>query len=238
MPPAESEQLDWHKAGKQGCMFAQAMSVKFNPDSNFWVRILMEDEVGYELISKICDKVAIYSKLEENQAVSILIPSIKTQENLIDFLRLIKSHFPGTFFECDNSSIRNHTLISIRFPSSLEPGISFWVIGLGNFDFFPKTRQSPVFEIAFATKSKDFLLKKYNRFSHFQPTENSKIRKGELDSSHLADIQIEGTTENTKKDNKLWNNTQELKKAVLRDLYGDIRSKAKTSFTLPGDIFF
>lgn len=238
MPSSDSEQLDWHRAGKQGCMFAQAMSVKYNDQSLFWSRVVIDKEIGLELVLEIIDFVNKCSKQEDNQAASIIIPSIKSLEDLISFLKLIKSNFPGVFFETDNASIKDHTLIAIRFPSAFEDNISFWVLGFGNFEFLPKTRQSPLFEIVFATKSKDYLYKKYNRYSHLQPTENSKIRKGELDSAHLADIQIEGTTEKTKKDNKLWENTQNQKKAVLGDLYGDIRSKAKTSFTLPGDVRF
>lgn len=231
---ADADQMEWHKHGKQGCMYAQVLSRKFDPENPFWIRKVLELEIQEELILEIKSVVDACVQNDNNQAISIIIPKIQTVADLIKFLTLLKYKYPAINFEVDETSIENHTLIAIRLPSILEPDKSFWVLGFGNFDFFPKTRQSPAFEIVLATKTKEYLYKKYNRFSHFQPTEHSKNRGGKLDSAHLADMQIEGITEKHRKDNSLWDSTKNLKEAVLGEMYGDIRSKAKNSFTLEG----
>lgn len=115
------------------------------------------------------------------------------------------------------------------------------MLGFGLFDFFPKTRQSPHFEIIVPTKSKSFFKERFSKYSHFQHFYDSWNRKGEINSAHLADIHIDKITDDVHKDNKFLKGTSNLKKTILEGVggdYNDIRAKAKISFSIDGFIEF
>lgn len=231
---SDKDQLDWHKDGKQGCMFAKLLSNKWDPI--FWKRCVLQNDDS--LVSEIKKEVDLCSQNPGNQILSIIVPEILTVSDLVDFIKQLKRNYPNIYFDSDNSTVEEHTLVSIRLPAFPEIDKSFWVLAFGNFEFFPKTRQSPLFEIVLPTKSKEYLFSFYKRYSCFQPTIHSVNRGGNLSSSHLADIEIPNITSNYKKDNKLWEGTKNLKRAILDELYTDLRSKAKNSFTLKGTYFF
>ncbi len=223
------EQNSWHRRAKQGCAFAAMLANQERPESKIWFKVCCNDVINADLIKEMQSEIKSAVDNEDCQVLSIIIPAIKDEIDLKFFIYTLNKYYPNINIDCNYQKEKNYTLVKIKIP--IDETKFSWLLGFINLETSPLTRKTPYPEIVIATKSKQYLMEKYDRFSLHKPNSDSITRNEDDNSVHLADIHIDNVTNNTTLDNKLWNSTSKLKKAKLegRD---DHRAKGKVSFTV------
>jgi len=148
----------------------------------------------------------------QNAKFSILFSKVETYPNLI---RLIKSLISIDLIILTHEEIiEDKVILSLRTPIN-NPKILSWLMAFAPFDSFPRTRQSPITELAIRVKPK--------------PSEQFyRLTKGNNDA-HLADLPIPYKVNVSE---RIWDNTIKRTKMILNE-NPNIFSAAKTTFTLP-----
>ena len=232
-----AEQQKWHGLSMQGCIFAGHLFKNLPESSKIHSKCFLEN-ISQELIENIELLITDLIKDENAFLVSIILPAVKTKADLLTLIDLCKKNTDWTIE--DEEIWENKRLIKIRVSlgENDESGseIFSWMLGFGNFSFFPPTRQSPYFEIMLPLKSKYFFKKTFNKFSLNQHFEESIDRGTATKDAHLADVFIEKVTDNLKRDELLWNQSKSRKKKLLtteNKEYNDTNAKAKITFSYP-----
>ncbi len=233
-----AEQSAWHAKTLQGCIFAAYLFQKLPKESNIH-RISLNEPISKDLILKISELITEHINRIDSFLISIILPQIIKKEHLIEFIELSQQN---TSWVIDNSELWGDLkLVKIRVPlnEKNEKGemIFAWMLGFGKLDFFPKTRQSPYFEIIVPTKSKYFYKNNFNKYSLTQHTPGSKDRGVKDIEAHLADVYIKGITDDDYMDNSLWDSTSKRKYKILTESgtlpFNDTNAKAKITFSYP-----
>jgi hypothetical protein len=240
MTPVEivEAQRQWHAKSNQGCLFAAYLYNKTPPESNF-NRICLDRSLSKDLIGDVAGAIAEHISNENSFILSIILPKLTTVEHLREFIELAKTN---TNWTIDDSELwQKHRLVKVRVPlneiNEKSEAVFGWLLGFGPFVFYPKTRQSPYFEILTPTKSKAFLKQKFNKHSLTQHTEKTVDRGGTSADAHLADVYIKDLTDHDTRDQKNWTATSARKRKVLTQSdtipFDDTNAKAKISFSYP-----
>jgi len=235
-----SQQNKWHSNSLQGCIYAAYIIRQDTSTSGSGVNCFRES-LSTELIIKIKNEIDSSIEDETTTSLRIILPSITTKENLIEFVSLIKNH--TNWLVSDSEIWNGNRLVKMRIPMKQkdenEKEIVAWVLGFGPFTFFPKTRQSPFFEIIVPVKTKYFFKDKHNRFSLTKQSENSIDRGTSSDDAHLADVYIAGITDDEKRDKQMWENSRKRKSMLLTEHgsveFNDSNAKAKITFSIVVD---
>ena len=143
----------------------------------------------------------MFSKIITYGQLSRLIKALLT----IDLIKLTHEEVIG-----------DKVILSLRTPIN-SPEVLSWLMSFAPLDTFPKTRQSPVTEIAIRVKPK--------------PDEQFyRLTKGDGDA-HLADLPI---PYKVKVSERIWDNTLKRTNLILGEK-PNVFSAAKTTFTIPLD---
>ncbi len=226
------EQNTWHKRGQQGCVFASFLANPNKPAHSIWKKHVISGKLEASSIQQIKELVEKACTDKDTQVLSIILPDMKEEADLKLFISLLFNYYPNIEMDFIHKRDKDHTHVQIKIP--IEEGIHSWMLGFINLEISPKTRKPPFAEIVIPTKSKQYLMEQYQRYALNKPNIDSIPRLDDEKSVHLADIQIEGITEITEEDNKLWDATSKKKKAKLEG-DDDRRAKGKVSFTVAGN---
>ena len=224
----------------QGCIYA-AYIIKQDTNSSGCGIHCFREQLSTELIIKVKNEIDNSIESEATTFLRIILPSIQTKDNLIEFVSLIKNH--TNWLVSDSEIWNGNRLVKIRIPMNKKDEnkkeIVSWVLGFGPFVFFPKTRQSPFFEIIVPVKTKYFFKDKHNRFSLTKQSENSIDRGTSSDDAHLADVYINNITDDEKRDKQMWENSRKRKSMILTEHgsveFNDSNAKAKITFSIVED---
>jgi hypothetical protein len=230
------QQFQWHKKSLQGCAFAGKMAneaIKAKDGGfyfNYWARRVLGGH-GEDAVRAMMEFVAGSHLDEQRQIASLLFPDVTTREHLVALMQAMRLHYVGALIDIQDCPSSPHTLVRIRLP--LSDGITAYALGFGQFDWMPVTRQAPYTELVLPLKTKQQLQQKYQRHSISQSLPTSKARHPDPTFVHLADVQMEGITNDTERDSRFWENTQAMKLAKLNNVGLDL-AKGKITFSFPG----
>lgn len=203
----------WHGEGQNGCIFA-LLSAR-GADKRGWTDFVvteMVDDIDNNLLSLIEKKILSSIKDPKCQILSLLFSNITTTRDLI---KLIKKLLSIEIIQLENESIFDDWItLALRVPLNTENVLS-WLMAFGPFDYFPKTRQSPIIEIAIRVKEKPIDL--------FYRLNNDR------ETAHLADLPLDYED---KVMERIWNNTLKRTRTILSEEPNHF-SAAKTTFTIP-----
>ena len=200
-------QLSFYKKGKAGCMFA-SIAAK-NPIEYGWKHVTLD--VNYR---KIDELIAEAINDPEITTLSLIFPLVVTKKQFAEFIRELKL--------CKNMFLEQNELFNdylcLGFRVKVDASVS-WVSGFGNFEFLPETRRAPYTELAFRVKPK--------------PKYKWVMKESLTNVLHIADLYLKGISE--KKFKRNWCKSFERTEKILGQK-PDLRSAAKTTFSIPKDI--
>ena len=213
----------WHLKGQHGCRFAQMLSN--NPVGHRWGRVVIPgaDPAKWSraLWNDIAHHVEAAMGNAEEQALSLLFPSLTSESALVELLVQLKERLRWQAVLIDRiDGPDGAPLLRIGLRVPMSDGIAAWPIGFGPFPHLALTRRSPLTEIAFMVKPKA-----YPSRPNITPDPNA---------AHLADMQIPVITDDAWK--KVWASTQAAKAERLADP-GDPAAKAKVTFVVPESLW-
>lgn len=201
-------QFDFYRRNKAGCLFA-AIAAK-HPMRYGWIQRVLPPREG------AIDK-AIEQAMGDRSVtmLSIVFPAINTPSSLIELIytlrecRLIYLDQNDVFEDCR----------CLGFRARVDD-LSSWISGFGPFTFLPVTRRAPYTEITFRVK----------------PRPNFKwvMKKSPPAVIHLADLDMLGMADATFR--TVWRATLK-RTAQLLGHEPDLRSAAKTTFSVPTEIW-
>lgn len=202
-----SAQLDFFRQGKAGCAFAAFAA---------------SDPIKYGWIHKILavDASAIDAEIEsaintqDVTTLSLIFPGVNSLETLLKLIEII-SRCQYIFLEQD---LVFNEYRCLGFRVRVDQLLS-WVSGFGNFDYLPKTRQTPHTEITFRVKPRP------NYVKVMKESPPSVIHLADMDMLGIADIIFK----------RMWYQSLD-RTAQLLGYPPDLRSAAKTTFALPRNI--
>ena len=160
------KQLDFYKDGLDGCRFAQYAAK--NPGALGWGHTVIERPS----IKKIDEEIERAIKDPKIMQLSIILPNIKSKQDLLNLVSILKDS-KLLYFE-ENDTFADYILYKLRLRLY---GKESWVSGFAPMDFLPKTRQSPYTELVVRVKDKP----PYKKGIH-KPTPENEI--------HLANLQV------------------------------------------------
>lgn len=201
--------LEWHREGKNGCLFAQIAARK--AEHVGWQRLSLgpDDSVSEPLARALADP--------ECQLLSLSFPFVNTPELLLAWVRRLISA-PGLILS-HLEVVDERVALSLR--TVVAPGpVLAWIMGFGPFDFFPATRQAPETELVIRTREKPEWL--YEKHSHDRL------------AAHVADTPL-GLDERAWP--SLWDATHEHTRSLLGGPT-DVFSAARTTLCLPTALWF
>ncbi len=208
---------NWFKQGQVGCGFAKYMA---GDSDRFGWRFIVEKKSEYtkSSISKLYSKIKNHIQHSGDEVLSILFPHINSD---ISFAELIKSLVEHTPFFIDNVQEYSEKLIliSLRLDISGNKNNS-WIMALGPFDDFPKTRQCPVTQIVIRLKVKD--------------TERMYHEAKNVSDAHNADMPVDMIE--PRKQDALWELSFKNTERVLGHKPDNL-SAAKYTCPIPKDIY-
>lgn len=201
------KQLSFYSSGSAGCMFA-AIAAK-NPSKYGWKHIILG--VNYQKID-----LATTRSIADNTVttLSLIFPSIENPGGLV---RLVKE-----LQFCKNIFLEQRELFKGSWCLGFRARVGkygSWISGFGNFEFFPETRRSPYVELIFRVKPR--------------PAYDWVLKESPRDTIHVADLDMIDLSEKQLRRN--WNNSFK-KTAATLDHKPDLKSAAKTTFSIPEDI--
>lgn len=197
-------QLNFLAEKKAGCAFA-AIAAN-NPEQYGWYHRLLSPRPEF-IDAEITEAIA-----ERNiTTLSLIFPEVDSRGKLLELVDTLQ-RCACVFLEQD-SLYQGSRCLGFRVRLGR---LTSWVTGFGNFPFFPVTRQAPFTEIVFRVKPR--------------PDYNRMMKKAPDDVVHLADLHMLGIPDTVFK--KLWQLSLE-RTARLLGHKPDLRSAAKTTFTLP-----
>ena len=212
----EAVYLDWLFRPQVGCVFAQLLA---RPVYRTGIRTVVvrgssgigdPSELAVEIHRLVQDSVQDAA----NEALSVLLPQVRDLVVLADLVWELGKQ-PGWTIEIEQRW--RNTLVLIGLRVEVGNGVVAETLGMGPFDIFPITRQSPVTTLEIRTK----------------PTiaRRSKVSETHL-ATHLADIPISHKltrAEITSRSNRF---TPWLKKRIL-GTPDDARAKARVTYSIP-----
>jgi len=203
-------QRHWHTKGQSGCVFAQIVATR--ADELGWDSYVARNTRAETILPVINEAIANPGC----QNLSLLFPDITTGNMLRDLiLELARQDIVRI-----NATREFQDLVIIELRTPISDSAEAWLVGFGPFDFFPKTRQAPIVEIAIRTKLKPVDL-------------NSQLNQ-DARAAHLADIPID-------LDDDRFSSVLVATKERIKQIIGDESretSKAKVTFTFPKEIWY
>lgn len=200
-------QLLFYSSGKAGCMFA-AIAAK-NPSRYGWKHVI--SDVDHKKIDLIT-----LQNIKDNSVttLSIVFPRIKTPNELVCLVKELQL--------CKNIFLEQRELFRgswcLGFRARVGKSNS-WISGFGDFGFLPETRRSPYVELAFRVKPR--------------PEYEWVLKESPRDTLHVADLDMIDLDE--RQFRKSWDGSFKKTAAILGHK-PDLRSAAKTTFSIPKDI--
>lgn len=203
----------WHGQGRNGCIFALHAARKAE-DVGWHDYVITDEFLTNE--SKLEVEASIKAAINNPncEVLSLLFSKVTSNEQLKNLVLFLLSIDGIQLVEKNNYDLL--TTLSLRLP--LPNKSLSWLMAFGPFDFFPKTRQSPIMELAIRVKPKPKI-------------QFHKLSKSD-DAAHLADLPIE-----FKKDimETMWQKTIERTEKILGEKPNKF-SAAKTTLVLPSDL--
>jgi len=200
-------QLAFYREQRAGCYFA-AVAAK-DPGLYGWRQQVIEPRA--EVVDEAVSRAIADSSVS---TLSLIIPTVQTAAQLLDLC----------------SALRRSRTVRLELREPFDDFLCLgyravvgekrsWMTGFGPFDFFPLTRQSPHSELTLRVKPRP----KYAKVMKEAP-------EGVL---HLADLDMLGIAEAAFK--TLWHKSLQ-HTAELLGHKPDLRSAAKTTYSLPFDL--
>jgi hypothetical protein len=208
-------QNHWHQSGQSGCVFSRYLT-RDAAASGWKARVFHlhpadEPDLGRAGLNAILDE-EIASK--ECELLSLLFPAATTGSDLANVL--------GILAGLDRSVVlrpkpHGH-LVDFSIRIHLAKDMQAWVLGFGPFSFLPATRQAPVLEVVFRTKTK---------------TQRTTERGGDLLAVHVADVPLNVKAQQF---NGLWSASVRRTGDILESV-DRVFSRARVTFGLPRELF-
>ncbi|TSC72625.1 MAG: Uncharacterized protein G01um101438_342 [Parcubacteria group bacterium Gr01-1014_38] len=202
------DQLAFYRQGNAGCLFAAHAAS--DPEKFGWY-FSVADVDPQQMESLIQEAISD----EKISTKSIIFPKVLKRDDLKELLlafKKVNSIFLGSAEECEDS-------ICLGYRVRVGEEVS-WMLGFGGFDFLPKTRQALFTEITFRCKPK--------------PEYRQVMKESDPGVLHVAHMDMQGMRE--AKFKSLWYGSIDHAEEIL-GRPSDLRSKAKTTFAVPADLF-
>lgn len=202
------DQLAFYRRGNAGCLFAAHAAD--DPEKFGW-RFSVSEADPQHIEALICEAI----NDDKISTKSIIFPKVIMRDDLRDLLLSFKkvgSIFLGSAERCEDS-----VCLAYRVRVGEETS---WMLGFGPFDFLPNTRQALFTEITFRCKPK--------------PEYRQVMKESDPGVLHVAHMDMLGMKEAQFK--SLWYGSIHHVEEVL-GRSSDLRSKAKTTFAIPPDLF-
>ena len=197
-------QLEFYRKGKAGCLFVAHAAG--NPAKFEWrlsVCKIHKDDIEKLIQSAI--------ELPDISTQSMIFPSVVTDQDLKELLWVLQET-PSVVLE-QQKEFEGAVCLGYRAKVN---HLKSWMTGFGNFDFFPKTRQSVFTKIMFRSKPR--------------PHYKKMMKKSPEGIVHLADMDMKGMSDNKFK--SLWYGSFDNTENILGHK-PDLKSAAKTTFAVP-----
>lgn len=202
------DQLLFYRKGNAGCLFAAHAAA--DPNKFGWYFSVCEaDQAKIEA--------AIQESISDEKVStqSIIFPKVLLWEDLKQLLlTLLKIQTISIGQEDEHEG---SVCLGLRLKVGMETS---WMLGFGPFDFLPKTRQATFTEVTFRCKPK--------------PEYQQVMKESDPGVLHVAHIYMQGMKE--AKFKSLWYGSIDNVEEVLGRA-SDLRSKAKTTFAIPADLY-
>ncbi len=202
-------QLDWHRRGQSGCLFARLASG--NAISFGWEHLVVASDNAPEVLSQLDDHMRARMSDSQSQIMSLVWPRVQTAHQAVRLLRELPK---WTHFWLERDVERGGLLcLQARYP--IGGGAQAWVMAFGPFDFLPNTRRAPLFELVVRIKRKPEKI--FHRLNQ------------DYAVAHLADLPLrmsEGHWEHR------WQSTMRRTRAILGDEPDEV-SAAKSTISVP-----
>ena len=207
---------DWLRRGQVGCVFAQLLARPINREGMRTLALQQSSSLGdLSSLAKRIDAAASDAVADPNlEAISILLPTILTYESLVTLI-LELSVLPQWHIERSPLWRKTMVLVGLRF--HMQDTVWAEILGMGPFDLFPPTRQSPITSLEIRTKPKGAIINK----------SNPEMRRANLD--RIPSDRFLSREEHRIRFSK-W--TPWLRLRMLAGI-GDGRAKARVTFAVP-----
>lgn len=209
----ERMQRHWQAQGQNGCVFGQvaaSRAEKFGWEANVFSRPIDELEQNPAIIPMFNEMLDRAIADPNCEALTYLFPRVTTIE---DMTRLTRLMLRLDRMSIDEKEYEDKAVIGLR--ADLGDDITSWVVGFGPFQYFTRTRRSPIAEILVRVKPKPdemfYRLSKKEGIAHV----------GDI-PTHLDDKVME----------RLWDATAVRVKQILEDTPRET-SAAKVTYILP-----
>lgn len=205
-------QLDWHRRGQSGCLFARLASG--NAISFGWEHLVVASDDAPEVLSQLDGHIRARISDAQSQIMSLVWPEVQTAYQAVRLLRELPkwTHF---WLERD-AEIGGLRCLRARYP--IEGGAQAWVMAFGPFDFLPNTRRAPLFELVVRIKRK--------------PEEIFHRINQDHTVAHLADLPLRMSERRWE---HRWQSTLRRTRAILGDQPDEV-SAAKSTISVPAPL--
>lgn len=204
------EQLRFFSERRAGCLFA-AVAAR-DPVKYGWVHQVSAGDPAAEWIDSMIEGAVSSPQIT---TLSLLLPTIKTTEGLVDFVSVLKGCRLIDLAQVEDYA--DSVCLGFR---TLVGSLRSYVTGFGNFPFLPITRQAPVVEITMRVKPR--------------PKYEFVFKEAPPNIVHLADMDMVGMQRD--KLWELWNNSF-IQTEMILGAKPDLRSAARTTYSLPERLF-
>ena len=217
----EAVYRDWLSRPQVGCIFAQLLS---RPAYRTGIKTVVvrgssdckdPSELAVQIASLVDNSVIDAS----DEALSVLLPQILDFE-LLTHLVWELSKQPG--WSIERERLWRGTLVLVGLRVEIASGVVAETLGMGPFQIFPTTRQSPLTTLEIRTKTER---KKRS------PRSSTHL------ASHLADIPIGRNLTSAEFGSRFSKFTPALRKRILGK-HDDMRAKASVTYSLPSAIWY
>ena len=214
-------QNDWIANSKQvGCAFAYKL-VR-NKKTNICLDKVFLDTENIESIGILTN--IVIKLLGHFDAIHIILPTIKTPEQLCKFLSIL----------CNGNNWALHKIEPMQGDSQhlVKVGLRFflsklnyesWVLGFAPFESMPITRRAPFTSIIFRTSEP-------GRCPHIMGADRPNNSELNIDAVHLADLPDGLPDEDSVR--KIWDATQREKELLIAGSGMENYAKAKVTFSI------
>jgi len=209
-------QKHWHSQGQTACKFAQILA---RSDQREWHHRIINGSFG-NATGKRAEEVV--SAVEETlhssdvEALSIVLPRLTSPTDLTELLRRLDD-LPGWRVQTTASmGLGGIGYVDVAVRVALSKFVDSWVLGLGPFNFLPRTRQSPFTELMVRTKPQK------------APYTRSDLR-ADPTAAHLADLPVDVTPHTFR---SLWSVSKRLRETMMRNDVAPA-ARARVTFSIP-----
>ena len=216
----EAVYLDWLLRPQVGCVFAQLLARPIHREGIRTVVVRGSGNSGKpsELATEIARLVQEATDDSSTEALSVLLPNVLDHQSLAE-LAWELGHQPRWKTEIERPWRRRVVLVGLRV--EIDQDIHAEILGMGPFQTFPTTRQSPVTSLEIRTKT--------------WRAKVSQLTQGQR-AAHLADIPSGHFLTNEEFGVRFKTLTPWLKKRILGQS-SDQRAKAKITFSVQAPIW-